>query len=622
MKKLFGILLLLLLSVPGFGAVLKISADELRPSGLAATKGGVLVAALQADNSSILIKGNATADSWTQFMKLDGATDAVLWRGFAGELRLFYTHSGDICMRICPAPDSEPDVWTDAVVIAKGYCSSAPVALRNGAVLLPVFLSEKGSPGVLFSMDRADSWIALPAKADIPEKVRTQRPDPILLPYRNGKLLMLNRGTGYQWRWGSLSADFGRSWTPADKFIYSPDTPMSVSVLPGGKWLAVKNGRLDQELYYTPDRLIAYLSDDEGKSWYGDLIIDSRVDAVHPCVCAPGNGYIYLMYAYKPHNGQCSEVWCVRTSEMEINNAAATRNMEAANRFPVASATVDSYVKDIAPYMNTKGRPSGAPLTVATYNIEYRNPGEGAPWEERLKYVNELFRQHNFDVVGVQEPHRPEYDELCTALGDKWGGIFACTNLEKDDFSNSIFYRKERVELLDNGIFWYTEVPGKPRGFGGISSRLCIWAKFRDRTDGNVFFVFNSHFDFVSHEAMMTSARLLVSKVREIAGGYPALCTGDYNSPDANPAMRYLAEGPWLMDSMTRAKKSVNPKSDSRGRYRTRDNHPQNSNHIDHIFFTPGLSRVDSWEILSEPHCGLTAGSDHNPIKIQWQILK
>lgn len=624
MRRIFTIFAALLLSVSLWAAGLQIEAVDVHPTGFTFTKAGTLVAALQADASTVLISSSTSGETWTRIADISDANDAVLWRGFAGELRIFFTRNGRILMSTCSDPDGAPGSWTAPIDIAGGYCSSTPVVLRNGAVLIPAYLSDPKGPGVLFSMNRGENWMSIPSGIKLVEKIPTLRPDPILVPYKNGRLLMLNRGTGYQWRWSSVSQNFGRNWTAPDKYIYSPDTPMSVNVLPGGKWLAVKNGRLDQELHYSADKLIAYLSDDEGETWYGDLIIDDRADAVHPCSCIPGNGYIYILYSYKPADSHCCEVYCIRTSEMEINTAVPTRQIKAANRFMAADASLarKAYEKEAGPYLRTNGKPSGAPLNVATFNIEYKNKGQGAPWPERLGYVNELFRKYNFDVVGVQEPFRPEYDQLVETLGDTWDSIFACTDLVKNNFSNSIFFRKERIEMLDNGVIWYTEVPGQVRGFGGASSRNCIWAKFRDKTSGNIFFLFNSHFDFISNEAMITSARLLVSKVREIAAGYPAFCTGDYNCTDANPAIMYLSAGPYVKDSKKEARKAVNPEMTSMGRYKPLNSQKFDNYQLDHIFFTPGLSRVDTWEILCEYHNGLWGASDHNPIKIQWQLLK
>jgi len=627
MKRL-AIIFTLLFAMTTHAAVIETDALNCRPTGIAMSKGGILFAAYHTsggseDGTSIICSRNQGTD-WDRVTMFSQASRCVLWRGFSGEFRAFLTIGEHIYVSVCSDPDNTPSVWTEPSVIAKGYCSSSPVVLRNGAVLLPVYLYESDGPGVLFSMDRGRSWMTKPSGITLEEKLHTRNQEPVLVPYRNGRVAMLNRATGYQWRWMSVSKTFGQSWEQPEKFIYSPDTPMSVTVLPSGKWLAVKNGRLDQMLYYIPDRLIAYMSDDEGQTWYGDLIIDDRTDAVNPCVCAPGDGYIYIIYSYSPVTEGKREIRFVKTSEIEINNAAPIRTTTAASNTPVVSCkgAAAAFDKEVKPYLSTKGKPSGAPLNVATFNIEYRNPKEKHPWEERLEFVDAIFRTHNFDVVGVQEPFRPEYDDLCRKLGDCWESIFACTNLKKDDFSNSIFWRKERIEMLEHGLFWYTENPGEPGGFGGASSRNCIWAKLRDKTTGNIFFIFNSHFDFISFEAQLVSARLLMTKVREIAGGYPVLCTGDLNATDDNQACLFLSAGPFLRDSMTGAKKAINQEMSTMGRCNPPEKIARNSYHIDHIYYTPGLSRVDTWEILSEQHKGLWGASDHNPIKIQWQILK
>lgn len=615
-KRLSAISCLLCLCMGLTAAPLHLDVKNLRPTSLIMPSEGRILCSLEADDAVMLIRTDTDGGSWETVSVIDKASRPVLWCGFGGKVWLFYTQNGSLMMSIDGSPARE---------IAKGYCSSAPTVLRNGMTLLPVCMEEgEERIGMLMSMDRANSWMLRPTGIRLNEKIPTASPDPVLIPYRDGRLAMMLRGTGYQWLWNATSRNFGQSWESLRKLIYAPDVHSAMALLPSGRWMIAKNGRLDQELHYTPDKLFVYLSEDEGCTWYGDLILDDRKFAMDPCICAPGNGYIYVMYRYCPDDGSCCEVKFVKTSEVEVNNAVPSRSAHAQTNLTAAVADLRAkeFARTVKPYTSTKGKPSGKPLTVASFNIEYRNAGQGAPWEDRLVFVNEVFRSHDFDVVGVQEPFRPEYDDLCRVLGDRWESIFACTDLVKNNFSNSIFYKKERIELLDNGIFWYTEIPGKARGFGGASSRLCIWAKLRDKTSDNVFFIFNSHFDFISYEAMMTSARLLASKVREIAGDCPAFCTGDYNSADGNPAMQYLAAGPFLKDTMTDARKAVNPKMSTMGRYKPIDKVAMNGYHIDHIFYTPGISRVDSWEILCEQHNGLWGGSDHNPIKIQWQILK
>ncbi len=602
-------------------------ATNVRPTGLVVTQGGSLLLACEVTRETkdvILFSATSHDSEWLAVYTLERASDAVLWRGAQGEIRLFYTQDGFLMSRVCMQPDVDSRQWGAASVITRGHCCSPPVFLRNGALALSAYLEEDDSPGILVSMDRGSSWFTQPGRIHLEEKIHCRRPCPVLMPHRSGALSIYNGATGYQWKWRSVSRDFGRSWSLPQRYIYSPDQPLSMCVLRSGKWLLAKNGYLDQMLFYMPDKLVAYLSEDEGNTWFGNLVIDERMDCSSPCVTDAGDGSLYIAYAYHPFMAGKSEVYLARTSEIEINQAAAEEIAKVEDRRLILSCedAVRLQKVETEKYASTKRKPDGEALVVATYNIEYENPGARYPWKKRLAYVKDLFDTHRFDVVGVQEPWRPEYLQLKEALQKDYSSIWACTNLDRDDFSNAIFYRRDRVELLEHDIFWYTENPGMKNGFGGTTSRLCIWGKFRDRKSGRVFFLFNSHFDFSNYETQLVSARLLARKVREIAGDCPAICTGDFNSTDENAACVFLSGGPFLKDSRTEAKRVINSKMSTSGLYRKPEDIPNNGYRIDHIYFTPGLSRIDSWEVLAEEHVGIWGGSDHNPIKVQWQILK
>lgn len=78
------------------------------------------------------------------------------------------------------------------------------------------------------------------------------------------------------------------------------------------------------------------------------------------------------------------------------------------------------------------------------------------------------------------------------------------------------------------GSFWYSETPSAPgsKGWDSYSPRMCNWVHFRIRANGREFYHFNSHFDHIGTTARAESAKLLVAKVREIAGGKTGLLHG------------------------------------------------------------------------------------------------
>ena len=42
--------------------------------------------------------------------------------------------------------------------------------------------------------------------------------------------------------------------------------------------------------------LTAMLSEDDGRTWKGTLLLDERNDAAYPDACESGNGFLYIVY--------------------------------------------------------------------------------------------------------------------------------------------------------------------------------------------------------------------------------------------------------------------------------------------------------------------------------------
>ncbi len=62
--------------------------------------------------------------------------------------------------------------------------------------------------------------------------------------------------------------------------------------------------------------LTAWLSQDDGMSWSGNLILDEREDVSYPDAAEDKEGNIYIIYDYSRFN--CKEILLCRISEEEI----------------------------------------------------------------------------------------------------------------------------------------------------------------------------------------------------------------------------------------------------------------------------------------------------------------
>jgi endonuclease/exonuclease/phosphatase family metal-dependent hydrolase len=174
-------------------------------------------------------------------------------------------------------------------------------------------------------------------------------------------------------------------------------------------------------------------------------------------------------------------------------------------------------------------------LNIATYNLRMDTQNDGInSWGNRKENVNALIRYHDFDIFGTQEGFRHQLEDIAKMREYKFTGGGRDDGKKAGEHS-AIFYKKDRFKLLDSGDFWLSETPDVPgKGWDATCcNRIVSWAKFRDVLARREFFVFNAHFDHRGVVARKESGKLIVERIRQIAGEAPVVLTGDFNSlPD------------------------------------------------------------------------------------------
>jgi endonuclease/exonuclease/phosphatase family metal-dependent hydrolase len=171
-------------------------------------------------------------------------------------------------------------------------------------------------------------------------------------------------------------------------------------------------------------------------------------------------------------------------------------------------------------------------INIATYNLRLNTASDGPnAWPHRVDAVKALIRYHEFDIVGTQEGLPEQIADLDAMPG------FAHVGVGRDDGKDAgehsaIYYRTARFEVEKHGDYWLSETPDRPsKGWDAkCCNRIASWAKFHDRVSGRRFFVFNVHFDHQGEVARRESAKLMLRKMREIAGNDTVICIGDFNS--------------------------------------------------------------------------------------------
>ena len=239
-------------------------------------------------------------------------------------------------------------------------------------------------------------------------------------------------------------------------------------------------------------------------------------------------------------------------------------------------------------------------------------------WANRLPNAVEFFAKYKPDVVGTQELQTFQVRELIAQTGYGWvGGSLSKGTREGDKSENeAIFYRKDRLEVLEEGNIWFSETPNTPGSFswGMKYPRMCTWAKFKDKISGKVFYMLNSHFyvDADKENARMEAAKIVMKKTQEIIKDAPVICTGDLNGVVENPSIKYLLDNGIYKNSRSLVKKPVGPQGSYHG---FRKNFIPNRC-IDHIFVSDGL-KVKSYKIIDEQLKNEKYISDHLPVSVE-----
>ena len=258
-------------------------------------------------------------------------------------------------------------------------------------------------------------------------------------------------------------------------------------------------------------------------------------------------------------------------------------------------------------------------IEVMTFNIRYGTADDGAnSWRFRRELVFDVIREHQPDLLGVQEALRGQLDEIGTAVpGYTEIGVGRDDGRTAGEYS-AILFRHGRFEPLDSGTFWFSDTPDVPgsMSWGNRITRIATWARLRDATTGGTFVVYNLHFDHESQPSRERSAELLAARLAR-QDGEPVIVMGDFNSGEANPAYRFLTgagtlpgrtiTSPGLRDSY----RMVHPGDTLVGTFHGFGG-ARDGEKIDHILVSGGWTVVDA-AIVTTSAAGRYP-SDHFPV--------
>lgn len=240
-------------------------------------------------------------------------------------------------------------------------------------------------------------------------------------------------------------------------------------------------------------------------------------------------------------------------------------------------------------------------LTVGSYNIRNDNKKDaerGNGWEQRCPVIANQVEFYEFDIWGSQEVKHNQLLDLLNKLYEyDYVGVGRDDGKTQGEYS-PIFYKRERIKLLETGNFWLSEQTDYPnKGWDAALPRICTWGHFQDRKTKKKFWFFNLHMDHVGVQARSESAKLVIAKIKEMCKKEPVILTGDFNVDQTSDSYKELHDSGVFQDSYESAKirfalngtsNAFNPNlfTDSR---------------IDHIFVSPSF-KVKKYGVLTDTY--------------------
>lgn len=253
--------------------------------------------------------------------------DPCLWIDPGGRLWFFWAQSAGlqdgrmgVWAMTSDEPDAETPRWSAPRRIANGVMLNKPTVLSNGEWLLPIGLWRDNTnvPNISLSSEALAPYTEEMLKHDLGDErgsnvylsrdegrtferigqVRvagTRVDEHMIVELRDGRLWMLLRNTGGIAQ--STSSDGGRTWSEGTMYISGGKVASKrffIRRLQSGALLMVRNDAPSS----ARSHLTAFVSDDDGRTWQGGLVLDER-ESSYPDGVQAADGTIYVIYDHQ-----------------------------------------------------------------------------------------------------------------------------------------------------------------------------------------------------------------------------------------------------------------------------------------------------------------------------------
>lgn len=267
----------------------------------------------QSGNFAVVIRSRGDGKTWVSpWLVIEHdhpevrVFDPNVWLDPAGRLWLFWAQSrgkydgrAGVWAVMTEQPDAEAPTWSSPRRIANGIMMNKPTVLQDGTWILPcaVWISHPAGEthpeleneclsNVYASEDQGRTF-RLRGGADVPDRSFDEH---MVLEQQDGQLRMLVRthyGIGQ-----SFSEDSGQTWsTGADSGLGGPCSRFFIGRLRSGRVLLVNH-----VAFKGRNNLTALLSEDDGRTWPYQMLLDERDHVSYPDATETDDGRILIVY--------------------------------------------------------------------------------------------------------------------------------------------------------------------------------------------------------------------------------------------------------------------------------------------------------------------------------------
>tara|TARA_R110000868_G_scaffold149766_1_gene372360 strand:- start:33420 stop:34601 length:1182 start_codon:yes stop_codon:yes gene_type:complete len=240
------------------------------------------------------------------------AYDPAIWHDPSGRMWVFWAQSyrwwdgrSGVWAVTTDDSDQENPKWTEPRRLCNGIMMNKPTVLSNGDWLLPVAiwkqpakesiehrfdLPEERGGNIFISKDQGKTFQLL-GQTDVPERTFDEH---MIVERKDNSLWTLVRT-----RYGigeSISTDGGKTWSKGKASdIPHVNARFFIRRLKSGNLLMVRHNPADKK---SRRDLTAFLSQDDGKTWQGGLLLDERSGVSYPDGVQSDDGTIYIIYDF------------------------------------------------------------------------------------------------------------------------------------------------------------------------------------------------------------------------------------------------------------------------------------------------------------------------------------